>query len=96
MSKLKMKHCFDFKHWDSLSSFVEFADNADRRHWERDDPRSDDKGDYDGWHACKSYKEASELVRNGWPEGCNRLAKAMNVIAEGMDVGIERRPWCAG
>jgi hypothetical protein len=85
-----MKHCVSFKHFDSLTEMVDFADAAvaggsrlNRSVLAIDDPEF--LGD------ARTYKDASRLVREGWARGVEDMSHAMTQIRDGLDGIVVRQ-----
>lgn len=86
MSKLSMKKCLELRHFESMDAFLNYCDagdNCDANAWSSGH-RSSDSGTED-FTGSKSYKAASLLARNGWPEGVQKINAAVNVQVEGID-----------
>lgn len=113
MSGYQISDCIDFRHFGSLSAFVDYADGItaeDRKRLAQTSIASEKRGkDRREFTGTYSYKEASELVRSGWPEGVRDLQKAIDVIEQGKGISPTRGAemdimgpipitgaWCAG
>jgi hypothetical protein len=67
-------------HLDSLSDLIARTNDDTRRRWTRSS-RSRDTDDR-AWFGTRSWTEAMDLVRKGWPEGREKMARAMSVAAQ--------------
>lgn len=74
---------FEFKHFESLSAFVDYCDAGIAE----DERRLSQLSSQTGTHkftATADYAEASRLIRNGWPKGVRNLERILQIISQGI------------
>jgi hypothetical protein len=67
-------------HLDSLSDLIDRTNDPKRIRW-TSSSRSRDTNDRE-WFGTANWTEALDLVRKGWPEGREKMARAMSVAAQ--------------
>lgn len=82
--KYKISDIVEFKHFNTLNSFVDYCDGVTAEDRKRCAYFHSETGSQSFCHT-ENYEHASRLIREGWPEGVKTLEDAMAIAREGME-----------